>query len=127
MSELSGERFTITRVASGDFNASEENRYRFCILVGRDFHLAGTAGAVVHGVNQQKNLDNDHGQLAVMGMTKITLGESIGPQVFVTTNNSGYAVRSVDSADYIPGVLLTGADSGGVGEMLMTFTGSGLA
>lgn len=127
MPELSGDRFTLSRVASGDFNSSEENRYRFCIINARDFHLANTAGQVVHGVNQEKNLDNDHGKLAVMGFTKITLGESIGAQQFVTTNASGYAVRSVDSADYIPGVLYTGADSGGVGEMLMTFTGSGLA
>ena len=116
-------QISISAVASGSFDANEANRYRFAVLSGVDAYTANTAGEITLGVNQDKPRDNEHVGLAVMGLTKITLGASISAGVYLTTNATGFAVEAA-SGDYVPGVLLTGATSGAVGEMLMSFTGS---
>ena len=120
MAELSGDRQNFTRIASGDLSSSQ---FRFLLLTNRDVHLAASSGESTKGVLQNKPQDNEHATVTVHGFTKITMGESLGISAFVMTNDSGYAI-ACGSGQACAGYTVTEADSGNIGEMFYTFTGT---
>lgn len=124
MAEVSGRRVTATGVASGDLNFADPANYRFLVKTGKDVHLAASSGAMAYGVLQNKPKDNEHATVVVDGFTKVVLGSSLGADCLVMTNNTGFAVL-LSSGGATLGRLITGADSGKVGEMFFTFASSG--
>jgi hypothetical protein len=123
MAEVSGDRMTITRIASGDLNFADPGQYRFVAVTGRDVHLCGS-GAMALGVLGNKPKDNEHATVVTFGHTKVSLGSSIGAGTLVQAGVSGWASNAA-SGGAVMGRLLTGAASGLIGEMFVTQTGSG--
>lgn len=119
--ERTGLQWSWTGIASGDLSGSI---HRFVVATGRDVHLAAASGTVVRGVLNSKPEDDEAARVVNLGHTKITLGESLGANAIVMTNDSGYAIAA-SSGQARLGYLIGGADSGGVGEMFFTFTGTG--
>jgi len=116
MAELTGgPQTTISRVASGDLSASQ---FSFVRASGDDVMTYVTSGGLMLGVLQNKPKNNENATIAVAGPTKIMMGTSLGPNVFVTGNTSGFAIRAAGSGSYVAGMLITGAVSGAIGELL---------
>ena len=116
MAEITGgPTTTISRVASGDLSGSQ---FSFVRASGNDVMSYVTSGGLMLGTLQNKPKNNEHATIAVAGPTKIMMGTSLGPNVFVTGNTSGFAIRAAGSGSYVAGMLITGAVSGAVGELL---------
>lgn len=124
MAEVSGPRTLVSAVASGDMNLADPANYRFVQKTGKDVFLATASGAMVFGVLNNKPKDNEFASVCVDGFTKVSLGASLGPDALVMTNNTGFAVQLSSGGAYL-GRLITGGNSGMVGEMQFTFVGSG--
>jgi hypothetical protein len=114
----------VTGVASGDLNFADPAGYRFVKKTGKDVHLCATSGELVYGVLNNKPKDNEHASVCVDGFTKICVGGSLGADVLVATNGSGFAI-SASSGQAVCGRLISGANSGMPAEMQFVFTGSG--
>src|SRR3990167_1177654 len=116
MAELTGgPPTTISRVASGDLSTSQ---FSFVRGSGDDVMTYITSGGLMLGVLQNKPKNNEHATIGVAGPTKIMMGQSLGPNVFITGNTSGFAIRAAGSGSYVGGMLITGAVSGAIGELL---------
>lgn len=116
MAEVTGgPQITVSRVASGDLSGSQ---FSFVRAIGNDVLSYVTSGGLMLGVLQNKPKNNEHATIGVIGPMKITMGTSLGPNVFVTGNTSGFAIRAAGSGSYVAGMLITGAVSGAVGELL---------
>jgi hypothetical protein len=124
MAEVSGPRTLVTAIASGNLNLADPTNYRFVLLTGKDVHLCSASGQMAYGVLNNKPQDNEHASVCILGNTKISVGASLGVGAPVMTNNAGWAVL-VASGGSTLGRMITGADSGLVGEMQFVFTGSG--
>lgn len=124
MAEVSGPRTLVTGVASGSLNFADPAGYRFVKKTGKDVHLCQTSGEIAFGVLNSKGNDNEHVSVCVEGFTKICVAASLGADILVATNNTGFAINA-SSGQAVMGRLITGANSGLVGEMQFVFTGSG--
>ena len=124
MAEVSGPRVLMTGVASGNLDFADPAGYRFVKKTGKDIHLCAASGELVFGVLNNKPRDNEHASVCVDGFTKICLGASLGADILVATNNTGFAINA-SSGQAVCGRLITGGNSGMPGEMQFTFTGSG--
>ena len=110
-----GPQTTISRVASGDLTPCQ---FSFVRGSGNDVMGYVTSGGLMLGVLQNKPANDRHATIVVAGPTKISMGTSLGPNVFVTGNTSGFAIRAAGSGSYVGGMLITGAVSGAIGELL---------
>ena len=120
MSQVSGMRTIVSKVASGNLNFADPANYRFVRAIGADdVLLPAASGSIVFGVLQNKPQNDEHASVCIHGPTKITLGISLGVNVRVMTNDTGFAVLA-NSAVSQCGYLMTGAQSGCVGEMFFT-------
>lgn len=120
----------LTRVASGNMDtqtANGVNINQFCFVqmvagVEDDVILANS-GAVCLGVLQNNPRDNEHATVRYAGSSKIRLASSLGVGVEVTASSGGYARLALDagaiSSGSIMGLLISGATSGAVGELLI--------
>ena len=124
MAEVSGKRSLATGIASGDLNFADPANFRFLLKTGKDVHLCSASGQIAYGVLQNKPKNNEFASVCVDGFTKFTAGGSIGADVLVMTNNSGFGIAAASGGSVL-GRVITGADSGLIGEMLFSFTGSG--
>ena len=124
MAEVSGPRTLVTGVASGNLNFADPAGFRFVKKTAKDVHLCSVSGEIVFGVLQSKANDNEHVSVCVDGFTKICLAASLGPDIFVATNNSGFAINA-SSGQSVAGRLITGANSGMPGEMQFSMPTSG--
>lgn len=124
MAEVSGPRVLVTGVASGNLNFADPACFRFVKKTGKDVHLCATSGEIAYGVLNSKALDNEHVSVCVDGFTKISLGASLGPDILVAVGASGFAINA-SSGQAVMGRLITGGNSGLIGEMQFVFTGSG--
>lgn len=124
MAEVSGPRVLVTGVASGNLNFADPAGYRFVKKTGKDVHLCAVAGEIAYGVLNSKGLDNEHVSVCVDGFTKICVGASLGADILISTNATGFAANAT-SGQAVMGRLITGATSGLPAEMQFTFTGSG--
>ena len=116
MAEVTGgPQTTISRVASGDLSLCQ---FSFVRGIGNDVATYITSGGLMIGVLQNKPTNDRHATIVVAGPTKIMMGTSLGPNVFVTGNTSGFAIRAAGSGSYVAGMLITGAVSGAIGELL---------
>ena len=124
MAEVSGPRDLVTGVASGSLNFADPAGFRFVKRTGKDVHLCAVSGEIAFGVLNSKANDNEHVSVCVAGFTKICLASSLGPDILIATNNTGFAINA-SSGQAVMGRLMTGANSGMPGEMQFVFTGSG--
>lgn len=124
MAEVSGPRVLVTAVASGNMYLADPAGFRFVTKTGKYVNLSSTSGGLVYGVLQNKPLNAEHASVCVDGFTKISLGTSLGPDVFVATNNTGFAIAA-SSGQSVCGRLITGGNSGMPGEMQFTMPLSG--
>ena len=119
----------LTRVASGAMDATSGtvniNKYCFVQMVAgveKEVILANS-GAVCLGVLQNNPRDGEHATVRYAGSTKIRLASSLGVGIEVVASSGGYARPALDagavSSGSIMGLLITGATSGAVGEMLL--------
>lgn len=124
MAEQSGPNVKWTGIASGDLNFADPACFRFLKKTGKDVHLCATSGELVFGVLANKPKDNEHCSVVVDGFTKVSVGASLGPDIMVATNNTGFAIQA-SSGQAVCGRLITGGNSGMPGEMYFSMTGSG--
>ena len=110
-----GPQTTISRVASGNLTARQ---FSFVRGSGNDVMNYVTSGGLMLGVLQNHPNDNQMATIVVAGPTKISMGASLGPNVFVTGDTAGLAIRAAGSGSYVGGMLITGAVSGAIGELL---------
>lgn len=116
------ERFVTSRVASGNLDGSQ---YCFVRQIGNvDVLTVPTTGGYALGVLQNKPQNNEHAGVAFLGSTKIKLANSLGAGIPIMSAVSGYAVQAA-SGQVVLGYLMTGASSGGVGELLMSISHAG--
>lgn len=116
------DRFQITRVASGNLDGSQ---FTFVRGIGQDVLTIAASGQAALGVLQNKPRDNEHASVCVLGSTKIYLATSLGSNIFLMTGNSGAGVQAA-SGQVSTGFLITGATSGGIGEMIFNVHPSSL-
>ena len=123
MSAVSGQRNQVSRVASGDLSALQ---YTFVKEFGASntaVYPATTVGEVVYGILQNKPRNQEHATVCVDGFTKVTLGGSLGAGATVMVNSNAAAIAAT-SGQYICGRINRGGNSGSIGEMFLTLTGS---
>lgn len=113
MAEVSGSNNILTQVASGNMDGSQ---FCFANFTGADVWLTATSGSNALGVLQNKPRNNEHAAIVTHGNTKIRMANSIGAGSRLMSGNSGFAVIAT-SGQYVCGTALTGATSGGIGEM----------
>lgn len=123
MAEVSGPRTLYTGVASGNLDFQDPAGFRFLRKIGKDVLLA-TSGDPVFGVLNNKPRDNEHATVCVHGFTKIALGSSLGPDALVQAGVNGFAVLCTSGFNSA-GRLVTGGNSGMVGELFVSIVGSG--
>lgn len=120
----------LTRVASGNMdtqtaNGVNVNQYCFVQMVAgvEDDIILANSGAVCLGVLQNAPRDGEHATVRYAGSTKIRLASSLGLGVEVVASSGGYARLALDagaiSSGSIMGLLISGATSGAVGELLI--------
>ena len=124
MAEVSGPRVLVTAIASGNLDFAEPASYRFVVKTGRFVNVAATSGGMIYGVLQNKPRNAEHAAVCVDGFTKISLGASLGPDIMIASNNTGFAILA-NSGQSTCGRLITGGNSGMPGELQFSFTGSG--
>ena len=108
---LKGE--VMSHVASGDLSAAQ---FRFVNGGGVDVYLTVTTGSPSYGVLQNKPRNDEHASVIRDGATKIGLGSSFGANTWLMNGANGWATIAL-SGQVTMGLLITGATSGGVGQM----------
>jgi hypothetical protein len=119
MAAKTGMNFIASKVADGDLSASQYLLVKRGTTTETDVAIASVAGEIVVGVLQNKPQDNEHASVVEFGHTKVLLANSYGPGQIVMTTNAGYATARTAGLNVI-GELITGATSGGVGELFYT-------
>ena len=112
MAERSGNQEVFTRVASGNLLAG-----RLATLSGRNALLA-TSGQPCFPVAYRAD-NGQHVGLIAGGFAKVTYGSSLGVLAPWMAGGSGFATLAA-SGQYSGGFTLTAADSGVVGEVLVS-------
>jgi hypothetical protein len=123
MAEVSGPRTFYSGVASGDLNFADPACYRILRKIGKDV-LLSTSGDPAFGVLNNKPKDNEHASVCVHGFTKVALASSLGPDALVQAGVNGFATLCLSGFNSV-GRLITGGNSGMVGELFFTVAGSG--
>jgi hypothetical protein len=120
MAEVSGNPNTLTRVASGALP-----QYRFVRQIGNKDVLLAHSGMSILGVCAFPVSDNDHATVVYGGVTKIQLSQSLGAGIELVSDANGYAQNALGSgvgivgSGTIAGLLILGATSGSVAEMIV--------
>jgi hypothetical protein len=120
MAEKTGNNFIASKVASGDLSTHQFKLVKSASSA-KDAVLAGVVGEIVYGVLQNKPEDNEGATVVEFGHTKILLANSYGPGQILMANSDGFATARTAGLNTI-GELISGATSGGIGELFFTKT-----
>lgn len=113
MPEVRGGYIKASYVASGNLS-----QWRLVMYSGVNVYTANASGGVTLGVTQNHPNDNEEATLVTLGHTKVTLGGSLASGARFMANNTGFAIQAT-SGQWVPGFLVTGADSGGIAEAIL--------
>ena len=112
MSEIRGGYIKASALAGADIN-----QYRFVAVTDADA-LQVDSGAIITGVSVNKPNNNQDLTYTSLGHAKIMLANSLGAGVFLMSGATGLGVQA-SSGQFVGGQLITGADSGSPGEMIV--------
>ena len=123
MSVVSGNRTVVSKVMSGDGSALQYTFVRATPISNTGIYPASTVGEVVYGVLQNKPRNQEHASVAIDGLTKVIFGGSLGADATIMVNSNATAIAAT-SGQYVAGRVNTGGNSGSIGEIFLTLTGS---
>ena len=119
MAVVRGPRKGISCVASGDLSGMQ---FKFVSkatdALGRVVMIPSSGGQP-EGVLQNKPKNGEHAAVVNQGNTKLWLASSLGGGAEVAVGSGGWAVTVTGSGQWKAGYLITGADSGLIGEAFL--------
>ena len=121
MAAKTGMNLIASKVADGDLSAKQYMLVKRGTVPEKDVAIASVTGEIVYGVLQNKPADNEHASVVEFGHTKVLLANSYGPGQILMAKSDGFATARTAGLNVV-GELISGASSGGIGELFFTMT-----